>query len=253
MLIRAVLVDLGDTLVHLNRPWDEVFHDNVESLYAFLRSAGLDSDFQKFAKVFIREFERASALSQFYKVEVPMLDIVSRALHKIKFKDQQGTIAHNAMMAFYGPEIGSWQLYPDAVRTLTGLRSNRFKMGLISNAKSDWAVRAILEKLDVAKFFDVVVTSAAVRVRKPRLDIFSRALAALGVKAVETVFVGDSLQADILGAKTAGIGAIHVSRRPADHPHLVEPNVTVNSLSEALVQIVNWNSASVKQISHDNF
>jgi HAD superfamily hydrolase (TIGR01662 family) len=253
MLIRAVLVDLGDTLVRLNRPWDEVFQDNLESLYAFLRSAGLNSDFQKFAKVFIREFERASALSQFYKVEVPMLDIVSRALHKVKLKDKQGTIAHNAMMEFYRPEIGSWQVYPDAVKTLTELRSNGFKMGLISNAKSDWAVHAILEKLDLAKFFDVVVTSAAVRVRKPRVDIFSRALAALGVNAVETVLVGDSLQADILGAKTAGIRAIHVSRRPADHPHLVEPNVTVNSLSEAFVQIVDWNSASVKEISHGKF
>lgn len=252
-MIRAVLVDLGDTLVHLNRPWDDVFRDNLESLYAFLRSAGLNTNFQQFAKVFIREFERASALSQFYKVEVSMDDIISRVLRKINLKDAGRTLAHNAMMQFYRPEIGSWQAYPDTLKILTGLRSNGFKMGLISNTKSDWAVRSILEKLNLAKFFDVVVTSAALRVRKPRLDIFSRALLVLNVKPSETVFVGDSLEADILGAKTAGIRAIHVSRRPADHLHYVVPNVTVNSLTEALAEIVNWNSASVKEISQGDF
>jgi putative hydrolase of the HAD superfamily len=251
-LIRAVLVDLGDTLVHLNRPWDDVFQDNLESLYVFLKSAGTNSSFEEFAKAFIHEYERASALSQFYKVEVPMSDIISRVLRKIKIKDAQGTVAHSAVMAFYRPELGSWQVYPDTLKTLTELRGNGFRMGLISNAKSDWAVRSILGKLDLAKFFDVIVTSAALRVRKPRLDIFSRALVALDVKAAETVLVGDSLQADILGAKLAGIRAIYVSRRPSDHPHFVVPNVTVNNLSEALVQIINWNGASVKEISHGN-
>jgi putative hydrolase of the HAD superfamily len=252
MLIRAVLVDLGDTLVHLNRPWDDVFRDNLESLYTLLKSARLNRSFQEFAKVFIHEYERASALSQFYKVEVPMSDIISRVLSKIKIKDARGTLAHSAMMEFYTPELGSWETYPDTVKTLTELRDNGFKMGLISNTKSDWAVRAILAKLNIAKFFDVVVTSAALRVRKPRLDIFSRALAALDVKAAETVCVGDSLQADILGAKLAGIRAIYVSRASSDHPHYVVPNVTVKSLTEALVQIIKWNGESVKEISHGN-
>jgi HAD superfamily hydrolase (TIGR01662 family) len=249
-LIRAVLVDLGDTLVHLDRPSGDVFRDDLESLYAFLKSAGLNSEFQEFSKVFIREYERASALSQFYKVEVPMHDIISRVLRKIKLKDPEGTLAHSAMIQFFRPELQSWQVYPDTVKILSGLRTHGFKVGLVSNTKSDWAVRAILEKLSLTKFFDTVVTSAALHVRKPRFDIFSQALEALDVKSTETVFVGDSLQADILGAKTAGIRAIHVSRRPLEHQPYVAPNATVSSLSEALVQIVSWNSASVKEIAY---
>lgn len=247
-MIRAVLVDLGDTLVHLSRPWDDVFRDNLESLYAYLKDAGLNLDFQEFAKPFIREFEHASAISQFYKVEVPMQDIISRVLRKVKLRDLGGTLVQSAIMEFYKPEIGAWQLYPDTVETLTALRDNGFKMGLISNAKSDWAVRAILEKHDLSKFFGVIITSAALRMRKPRLDIFSRALAVLDAKPCEAVFVGDSLQADMIGAKTAGIRSIHVLRKPVDRPHFVVPDVTVTSLTEAFTQVTNWNNASLGKV-----
>lgn len=103
---------------------------------------------------------------------------------------------------------------------------------------------AILDKHDLRKFFKVIVTSAALRKRKPRPDPFTEALTGLGVKPSETVFVGDSLQADILGAKTVGIRSIHVLRKPVEHPLLVVPEATVNSLSEAIEQITSWNSVS---------
>ena len=88
-----------------------------------------------------------------------------------------------AIMEFYKPEIAAWDLYPDTMETLVALRDDGLKMGLISNAKSDWAVRAILEKHDLSKFFGVILTSAALRIRKPRLDIFWRALYGTGRQA----------------------------------------------------------------------
>jgi HAD superfamily hydrolase (TIGR01662 family) len=247
-LIHTVLTDLGDTLVHLSRPWDDVFRDNLDSIYAYLKQAGLDSDFEEFAGQFIREFEHASATSQLYKVEVPIQDIVSRVLRKVKLGDREGALAQNAIMEFYKPEIATWELYPDTKDTLTALRDNGLKMGLISNAKSDWAVRAILEKHDLSKFFAVILTSAALHIRKPRLEVFMRALSALDAKPSTSVFIGDSLQADVIGAKTAGLRAIHVLRKPEDNSHFAVPDATVTSLSEALERIVAWNHASPSSI-----
>ena len=247
-MIRTVLIDLGDTLVHLSRPWDDVFRDNLDSIYVYLKKAGLNSDFQGFTEIFIREFEHASATSQLYKVEVPMQDIVSRVLRKVKLRDREGTLIHDAIKEFFKPEIAAWELYPDTVETLVALRDNGLKMGLISNAKSDYAVRAILEKHDLSKFFGVILTSAALRIRKPRLDVFWRALTALEAKPNTTVFIGDSLQADIIGAKSAGIRTIHVLRKPADNSHFVVPDVAVTSLTEALNQITAWNHASLGSI-----
>jgi putative hydrolase of the HAD superfamily len=173
-----------------------------------------------------------------------MQDIVSGVLHKFKLRDDEGALVQNAIVKFYKPEIAAWDLYPDTVDTLVALRGKGLKMGLISNAKSDWAVRAILDKHDLSKFFGVIVTSAALRIRKPRLDIFWKALMTLDAKPSETAFIGDSLEADIIGAKTAGIRSIHLLRTPVDSTRLVVPEVTVTSLTEALNQITAWNNAS---------
>ena len=243
-MIHAVLIDLGDTLVHLSRPWDDVFRENLDSLYAYLKKAGLKSDFQEFAEQFIREFEHASATSQLYKVEIPMEDIVSRVLRRFKLRNHEGTLVQNAITEFYRPEIAAWELYPDTMKTLIALRDDGLKMGVISNAKSDWAVRAILEKHDLSKFFAVILTSAALRIRKPRSEVFYKALETLDTKPSTTVFVGDSLQADILGAKVAGMRTIHILRKPDDNPHFVVPDVTVTSLTGALDQITAWNHNS---------
>lgn len=242
-------MDLGDTLVYLSRSWDDVFRDNLESIYAYLKNAELKLGFQDFAKIFIREYEKASAVSHFYKIEIPIQDIISKVLRKAKLRDNEGTLVRGAIKEFYEPEIKAWQLYPDTIQTLQALRSNGFRMGLISNAKSDYAVRAILEKHGLPKFFGVIVTSAELRMRKPRPDLFSRALAALDTKPSEAVFVGDSLQSDMLGARTAGIRSIHVLRKPVDDPHFLVPDVTVNSLTEALTQITKWNDAALGKVS----
>ena len=240
-LIRAVLTDLGDTLVHLSRPWDDVFQDNLQSLYAYLRGEGLISAFDEFSKIFIRGFESASAVSHFYKIEIPIQDIVVTTLRKTKLRPLSEDFVDGAVMEFYRPEIAAWQLYPDTVETLTTLQESGFDLGLISNTKSEWAVQAILDKHGLRKFFKVIVTSAALRKRKPRPDPFTEALRALGARATESVFVGDSLQADILGARSIGIRSIHVLRKPLEHPLLVSPEATVNSLREAAKQIAQWN------------
>jgi putative hydrolase of the HAD superfamily len=131
------------------------------------------------------------------------------------------------------------------MEVLAGFRKMGLKNGLISNAKSDWAVKAILEKHDLSKFFEAIVTSAAMLKRKPRFDIFMQALTALGVKSSETIFIGDSLQADVLGAKTAGMRSIYVCRKPVTEDCSVAPDVTVSSLTQALEKIISWkNSAS---------
>jgi len=247
-LLQAVLLDLGDTLIHLDRPWDEVLHANLEAIYNYLTKLGLRLDFEKFAETFMRVFEDASAKADLYKIEIPMQDILAKVLRKSRLEVLGVDLIQNAMTEFYRPEIEAWQLYPDSINTLTALRAERFKMGLISNAKSDWAVHAILQRLDIQKFFDVVVTSAQLRIRKPRPDIFNRALTALKTKPPEAVFVGDSLEADIIGARSLGMKSIHVCRRPVEGPKPVGSGADVSSLTEALKQITAWNNGSMRTV-----
>ena len=239
-LLRAVFLDLGDTLVHLDHPWEDVFHANLQQLYTYLAKQGLTLDSEKFAKTFVRQFDDASYQSSLYKIEIPMEEIISNALTKSGLQPHTIDLPTNAMIEFFRPEIEAWQVYPDTVETLTALEKRGYAMGVISNAKSDYAVRAILRRRNLDRFFKTVVSSAAMRIRKPRPEIFTQALNSVGVKPSDAIFVGDSMEADVAGSKNMGMRSIHLLRKPIEGNHLTNPDASVTSLAEAVKIIMNW-------------
>ena len=87
--------------------------------------------------------------------------------------------------------------------------------------------------MGLAKYLSVQTFSDEVGLRKPHLEIFARTLRALGVEASETVHVGDTLAADIAGARAMGMRAVHLC-----HAGGADPNPgnweTISSLPELL-------------------
>jgi putative hydrolase of the HAD superfamily len=245
-LVRAVFLDLGETLVHLDRPWEDVFNSNLQSLCSYLSGLGLRLDFNKFSETLVRMYNDVSYRSDVYKIEVPMQEIISKVLRKTGLQVLGIDLPTSAMMEFYRPEVESWKLYPDTIETLTELSEEGYSMGVVSNAKSDWAVRAIVERCDIAKFVDAIVSSAAVKIRKPRAEIFIEAMNELNVKPRESVFVGDSIHADIAGAKSLGIRSIHVLRKPIEPDYPTVPDATVTNLSEAPEIIEKWKNTPAR-------
>jgi len=241
----AVLMDLGETLVHFAKPWEDVSYAQIKEVYAYLNDSGLQTNFDSFARMFVRVYEEAAARSDSFKIEIPMEEIIDKTLSKFNVKNLSTEFLQKATKFYFMPEIDAWQPYTDTVETLSKLADNKFKLGLVSNAKSEWAVRRILDKYDLQKFFGTVITSAATRIRKPRPDIFSRALKDLDVQAKDAVFVGDSLEADVAGARNIGMRSIYVSRKPQGNPSLATPEATVFSLTEAADTIMFWNASEV--------
>ncbi len=238
--IRCVLLDLGDTLVHLDNPWEEVFEAEVRALFAYLNDAGVKTDFQKFSTVFVRAFEDATSRANLYRIEIPMEEIIARVIGKFGVRNPYQGFIQGAIEEYYRPEIASWQLYPDTVEALTNLEKNGYLLGLISNAKSAWQVNSILRKFSLNRFFKVILISASLRIRKPRPDIFLNALDTLDITPKETAFIGNSIDADVIGSRSVGIHAIHLRREPPDHDLIVDPEATVSSLSEAVKVVNDW-------------
>ena len=241
-LLKAVFLDLGDTLVHLDRPWEDVFNANLQELYNYLTTRGLKRNFHRFSETFVMQFDDASTQAGLHKIEVPMEEIISNVLKESGLQVPDTDLPTEAMIAFFRPEIEAWQVYADTIETLAALDERGYKMGVISNAKSDWAVHAILKRRNLEKFFKTIVSSAALKIRKPRPEIFTHALNALGVNPHDAVFVGDSIEADVAGSKNIGMRSIHVLRRPVEDNHPVNPDARVTNLSDALEIITNWSA-----------
>ena len=120
-------------------------------------------------------------------------------------------------------------LYDDTVPTLQHLRDAGFKLAIVSNW--DTPLDPLTERLGIAHYFDIIVASHDARVlsAKPDSHIFNYTLAAVGVLAEETVHVGDTYEADIVGARDVGIRPILIDR---DNTQAGRWKETIQSLSE---------------------
>jgi len=92
----------------------------------------------------------------------------------------------------------------DVVTTLKALHEQGKRLGIITNGPTQWQSSKI-ECMGIAPLFDAILISEAEGVQKPDPRIFALALDRCGVLAGESMFVGDHPDADIAGAKAAGL------------------------------------------------
>lgn len=106
--------------------------------------------------------------------------------------------------------------------------SGKYHLAIISNVTSN-ASRLVLKKFDLEQYFDQVVLSRDLGIRKPDPEIFNFTLENLGVKSSEAVHVGDCLEHDVQGAKNAGMKTVWIKRDNGTanvHPDFIISKVT---------------------------
>jgi FMN phosphatase YigB (HAD superfamily) len=91
------------------------------------------------------------------------------------------------------------------------------------------------ERAGVRDLFDVIVFSSDHGCVKPSSLLFRKALEAFTVDDARIVFVGDSLQRDIIGAQSAGLATVWINSAgaapPTEHP---QPDRVIRDLRELL-------------------
>lgn len=103
-----------------------------------------------------------------------------------------------------------FRAYDDGAPVLAVLRDRGIRLVVVSNW--DVSLHEVLQCLGLARSVDVIVTSAEVGARKPAPAIFARALALADVPARRAIHVGDSLDEDVAGARSAGIEPVLLRR-----------------------------------------
>ncbi|BCX48473.1 haloacid dehalogenase [Haloferula helveola] len=97
----------------------------------------------------------------------------------------------------------AWLVRKEAVSALELAADSGLRLTVVSNF--DLRLHNILRDLKLAGHFEVIVTSADARARKPSPQIFRQALSRLGLDAHQVLHIGDSPGADLEGARASGI------------------------------------------------
>lgn len=100
-----------------------------------------------------------------------------------------------------------WELVPDdVVPALERLRERVERLVVVSNANG--RLHVVMERLGLARFFDLMLDSQLEGVEKPDPRLFQIGLERSGGRAQTTLHVGDFYWIDVMGARAAGLRAV---------------------------------------------
>lgn len=220
-----------------NQNITDIFFDLDHTLWDFDKNSGL-----AFERVF-KTFEIPLKLEEFLAVYEPINlqywrlyreeRIEKQALRRGRLGDAFAQFALSypldtidAMAEQYIEELPKDNyLFDGAVALLEYLQPN-YRLHLITNGFHGVQHRKI-QNSGIAHFFDTVTTSEDVGAKKPNPKVFEYALALAGVTATTAMMIGDSFEADILGAEAVGFKTIFFNYRNQD---VEQGRIAVNSL-----------------------
>ncbi|MHA2398683.1 MAG: HAD family hydrolase [Promethearchaeota archaeon] len=206
-MIKGVFFDLFGTLLiytDMRKAWDNW----LLALYENFRKSGLK----------LSQDSLALKCDGFFRRPEPLLNEVNYTVYEHRIRnlalDLGLNLESDEIRKTVKDTIHSWQKYvpldPIAISVLKNLKKSK-KLALISNFDHPPHVYSLLSDLKLKVFFDSIIISSEVKVKKPNPLIFSFALRQTKLKSNEVCYVGDTLE-DIEAAVNANIQPILIQR-----------------------------------------
>jgi 2-haloalkanoic acid dehalogenase type II len=233
-----IIFDLGDTLIYFDGDWKSVLSKAHIELVKSLRRSNLYLP-DEFLDHFQSEMDEYYRQREIEWIEYSIRFVLVETLWKYGISDAPEWVLTQAIADFHSITQSHWIPEADAIQVLSALRDRGYRLALISNASDDANTQFLIDKLGARSYFEFIVSSAELGIRKPDPKIFQHVLKSLGVAPDKTVMVGDTLGADILGANNVGIFSIWITRR-ADTPanraqaDTIFPDAKFHSLGDLL-------------------
>ena len=193
--VKAVLLDVLGTLVELDSP-ASALREEIE------QRTGIDVGEERAPAAFAAEIGYYLAHHMEGRDMDAVEDLRDRCAEEIRrelrFDELDHATAREAMLAAL-----RFRAFPDALPLLRTLRAR----GVRAVAASNWdaSLPEGLERTGLSPYLDGAVSSAVVGASKPDPAVFRAALDHAGCEPGEAFHIGDSMQADVEGARAAGI------------------------------------------------
>ena len=118
----------------------------------------------------------------------------------------------------------------DGAMDLLNYLKPKYEMHILSNGFKEVQYKKI-ENSGLKSFFDKILLSDEIGVNKPHANFFTHALEQVNAKPSETLMIGDSWDADIVGAYNSGIDQMWFNPQE-NRPIIFTPTYSVKTLDE---------------------
>jgi len=189
---KAILFDMDGVLI-----------DSLEAWWISLNTALAKYNYKKISKnEFIKRYWGHDLFDNLKSMNIP---------YKV------GTFCNN----IYYENVNRIKIYQDTKYVLDKLK--HYKKSIITNTPKDCTIQ-ILKKFEIAKYFNLVLTSSDVKTAKPSPEIVFKTCIRLGVNPEDVVLVGDT-NSDVESGKAAGCNVIGIK---------VEADYTIDNIKQLL-------------------
>ncbi len=222
--LKGIIFDYGGTIDSRGDHWSEV-------IWKGYQKANIEVSKEQFRDCYVfaeRELAKVRHIlpeHNFYdllliKMRIELGDLVSKGLF-----DKSNVEESAKEVAQYCYNFAK-ECIEEARPILSELHKH-FPMVLVSNFYGN--VESVLKDFDVRKYFNEIIESAVVGVRKPDPKIFMLGVEALGMNPEEVLVVGDSYKKDIVPAETIGCKVLWIKGKgwtndedAVEHPNIIK-------------------------------
>ncbi|WP_297815139.1 YjjG family noncanonical pyrimidine nucleotidase [uncultured Lactobacillus sp.] len=203
MKYKQIIFDVDDTLIDFAATEDFALHSLFNS-HNWPLSNELQRRYHSYNQGLWRDLEKG-------KINYEQLSEMT--FHDFLKDNLDIEVDGNAVMNEYRSFFGeAHQLLPGVEDTLIYAKKAGYKLTILSNGEK-YMQRHRLELAGIKQYFDLIVTSEEAHYSKPDPHAFDYFFSHTQIGPTETVFFGDGLQSDILGAEKYGFDSIWYNHR----------------------------------------
>ena len=151
-----------------------------------------------------------------YLGEISYEDSILYVCEKIEKSIDASVISHIIDKRIRTKSVCFEYVNPDVFQLLRNIKALGLQTAIISNCSSEEV--NVLKESEIYKYFDEVILSYEVHMKKPDSCIYEEAVKRLGVALEECIFVGDGGSNELVGARAVGMKAIQAKWYTNQHP-----------------------------------
>jgi len=224
---RHLFFDLDHTLWDFDRNSRDTLRDLFEELQ--LQSRGI-ADFGLFMERY--EYHNKYCWMQYRNGRMAKEEVrVNRFVYALAdFQIERKDLVYTLSDLYVQRSPDKRKLIEGATEVLEALRP-AYRLHIITNGFEEVQFRK-LRNTGLLPYFDKIITSERAGALKPSPEIFEFALERASAGRAESIYIGDNLEADMLGARNAGMDQVYFN--PEARPHEEKVTYEIRSLFELI-------------------
>ncbi|WP_017471405.1 HAD family hydrolase [Amphibacillus jilinensis] len=216
--MKTIIFDVDDTLYDQALSFHETFKSLIESSWSYNEIDTIYRTSRKYSEILFDQSEAG---------EISVLEWqigrIAKALadYGIQINDEQALAFHES----YKQAQANIRLFPEVEELLNHLAQLDVQLAVLTNGEESHQLMKI-KQLELTNWIpeENIFVSGTYGIAKPKSGIFKMVEEKLNCDPKQTVYVGDSFEKDIVGAKQVGWKAVWINHRK----HEQAPNSTIN-------------------------